>query len=138
MFAYVIAALLPTAQLELGGHSIEVEIADTPRTRARGLMGRKTLEEGHGMLFVFDRPQLLSFWMKNTLIPLSVGFFDSEKRLLNTVEMEVPGPGDSDLPSYESQGPAQYALEMPKGWFRKTKIRKGMKFTLHDQSHEVK
>ncbi|MES2272581.1 MAG: DUF192 domain-containing protein, partial [Chlamydiota bacterium] len=67
---------MATAQIELGDQILTVELADTEVSITHGLMGRKTLRPGYGMLFVYKKPQILSFWMKNTLIPLSIGFFD--------------------------------------------------------------
>jgi len=119
MFLYLLAALLQTTQIQLGEENILVEIADTKETRNQGLMGRTALPEGHGMLFVFDSPEPLSFWMKNTLIPLSIGFFNERGQLINVEEMVPPNPTtpDKDLPTYQSKAPAKYALEMPSQWF---------------------
>lgn len=128
--AFFLAFFLHTAEIELAGKTVTVEIADTPQTRDRGLMGRSSLAPDHGMLFVYEKPQLLSFWMKNTLIPLSIAFFDQEQILLNVEEM-VPSDASS-LPIYESRAPALYALEMPSGWFDQNKIRPGTKFTFHE------
>jgi hypothetical protein len=96
-------------------------------------MGRKSLPEGTGMLFVFEKPAYLSFWMKDTFIPLSIGFFAADKTLLGTADMAPLPRGAKSTPSYDSPGPAQYALEVPQGWFEKNRIEPGMKFTLHDQ-----
>ena len=134
ILALALAALLHTAQLEIGGETLRVEIADTDKTRDRGLMGRKSLPDGEGMLFVFEKSAPLSFWMKNTLIPLSIGFFDSSKTLIRTLEMDPPPKGAASFISYESGAPAQYALEVPQHWFKKNRIKPGMKFTLHDQA----
>lgn len=134
LVACILAVGLQTAELEVGKKTVVVEIADTPKTRENGLMGRTHLDDGEGMLFIFDEPQILSFWMKGTLIPLSIGFFDKEKRLINTVEMSLPPSGSRALRSYESSLPAQYALEVPQNWFERNKIRPGMKFTLNDRA----
>ena len=64
---------------------LNVELADTPAERARGLMFRQSLGESEGMLFVFEKPETPSFWMKNTKIPLSIAFFDEDKKLINIV-----------------------------------------------------
>jgi hypothetical protein len=134
LLAITLAAMLQTTQLEIGGKTLTVEIAETPKTREMGLMGRTSLANGEGMLFIFDSPEVLSFWMKDTLIPLSIGFFDEKKRLINTAEM-LPHPrGAGAPPSYRSSSPAQYALEAPKNWFRENKITPGMKFTLQRSS----
>lgn len=114
------------------GKKIKVEIAQTPQEKATGLMNRKTMPEDSGMLFVFPNESHLSFWMKNTFVPLTIGFFDSKMKLLETKDMEPhlgPVP-DEKLPHYSSSQPAQYALEMPKGWFVKNKIKPGTTFRM--------
>lgn len=84
---------------------VEVELADDPAERAQGLMGRAALAQGTGMLFVYETPRPASFWMKNTLIPLDMLFFDDRGVLRHVHENAVPGdltpiggaaPGDSD------------------------------------------
>ncbi|MER3455688.1 MAG: hypothetical protein C4304_02075 [candidate division GAL15 bacterium] len=96
--------------------SLEVEVADTPTTQARGLMYRTWLPEYAGMLFVFDAPQRLAFWMKNTRIPLSIAFIDSAWRIVDIQDMDPPAPG-GELPIYVSRREAQYALEVNQGFF---------------------
>ena len=77
------------------------------------------------MLFVFTPPQHLSFWMKNTRIALDIGFFNEKRELLQVLDMQpVLGPvNDHNLPRYESEQEAMYALEVPRGWFAKKKIK---------------
>ena len=121
---------LSSKNIQLRHKIIQVEIADTQRKRTRGLMYRKSpLLKDQGMLFVFPSSQVLSFWMKNTYIPLSIGFFNSKKELLEVQEMHP----ESILlieprKTYKSRLPAKYALEMNKGWFSKNKIKLGTKF----------
>lgn len=122
--------------LQLGGYRLKVEIADTQEARARGLMFREHLDEGMGMLFIFEKPDILSFWMKNTLIPLSIAFFDENQTLLNIEDMH-PVQKERNLPSFKSKAPAKYALEVPQGWFKKNKITPGMKFSFLDQCKSV-
>jgi uncharacterized membrane protein (UPF0127 family) len=93
---------------------IRAEIARTDDERARGLMYREKLEDGEGMLFVFERDQLLSFWMKDTLIPLSIAYISSGGRILEIHDM-IP----RDLSPVRSSRSARYALEVPQGWFRR-------------------
>lgn len=114
------------------GKKITVEIATTSEEKAKGLMYRKDLPKDTGMLFIFDNEQRLSFWMKNTYIPLTIGFFDSKMKLLETKDMQPHlGPvSDEKLPHYESAQIAKYALEMPLGWFAKNKIKAGATFRL--------
>lgn len=69
---------------------VVVEIADTPAERAKGLMFRESLAPGHGMLFVYEEPQPVAFWMKNTLIPLDIIFIDAAGRVAHVHEGAVP------------------------------------------------
>lgn len=109
--------------IKLGSKKLNVELADTEDLRNQGLMFRRELAQDAGMLFVFRHEQVLSFWMKNTFIPLSIGFFNKEKVLIDIHEMEpVKSVLESPKKSYTSKGPAQYALEMNRGWFAKNKI----------------
>jgi uncharacterized membrane protein (UPF0127 family) len=103
---------LPTRTLTIGGHSLTVEVASTPKTRETGLMNRFSLRPDHGMLFVFEAPQPMAFWMKNTYIPLSVAFVDARGRILNIEDMRP-----QDESTHWSKGPALYAIEMRQGWF---------------------
>jgi hypothetical protein len=93
--------------------TLSVEIADEPQERSRGLMERKSLPENHGMLFLFPEEQELSFWMKNTLIPLDILFFDHRGVFVSSHSME-PCRGDP-CPLYGSDAPASMALEVPQG-----------------------
>ena len=117
-------------ELRLGDQTLEVEVVDTDESRGRGLMGRSSLNEGSGMLFVYEEPQMLTFWMKETKTPLSIGFFDSHQLLINTADMDPPAKNQLFLPVYQSARPALYALEVPQGWFKKHKMKPGTKFYL--------
>lgn len=92
-------------------------------------MHRKSLDDDKGMLFIFEEERPLSFWMKNTYIPLSIAFFNHRKEIINVVDMEPDGLFRLKLDSYFSAGPAQYALEMNRGWFKKNDIDVGSKFS---------
>jgi len=128
MFATLLCFLaLQTAKIELGSQIIAVEIAETDQERAQGLKGRRHLPESHGMLFVFDEEQIVSFWMKETLLPLSIAFFDKEHVLFQVADMPP-----QELTAYQSRAPALYALEMPLHWFRDHKIISGMKFSFYE------
>ncbi len=111
---------LATVELAIGTHKITAEVARTPEQRATGLMNRFSLQPDHGMLFVFERPEPQGFWMKNTYMPLSIAFIDSDGRILNVDDM---APQSED--THWSKGPAQYALEVRKGWFRERNIQAG-------------
>ncbi len=98
--------------LTLGETLIEVEVADSPEARAQGLMKRKSLPENQGMLFVFSRDQRLSFWMKNTEIPLSVAYISSDGTIREIHDLEPHN--ESPVTSRRS---LRYALEMNRGAF---------------------
>ena len=123
--------------IAIGGESVRVEIADTPEARQKGLMGRKQLLPNTGMLFIFDQPQPLSFWMKNTFIPLSIAFFDEKKQLIETMDMPVLERSTDRHPLFISSRPALYALEVPQKWFQEKGIEKGMEFSFIDQPDEL-
>lgn len=99
---------------------ISAEIAKTNEDRARGYMERKKIPEGTGMLFVFERDQVLSFWMKNTPTPLSIAYIDSKGKIRDIFHMEP-----YCLDSIISTVSVRYALEVPQGWFEKNGIKKG-------------
>jgi uncharacterized membrane protein (UPF0127 family) len=107
-----------------GGEKVKVrvEVADNVFERARGLMYRKALGANRGMLFVYPEEQRLSFWMKNTLIPLSIAYIDSKRRVVDIQDMK---PLDDEPPSYVSADPAQYALEVNRGFFKKRGVKVG-------------
>ena len=112
-----------------GGEKVEVrvEVADDLAEQARGLMNRTTLGENRGMLFVYPQERELSFWMKNTLIPLSIAFIDSESRIKDIQDMK---PLDDEPPSYVSADPAQYALEVNRGFFEERGVKVGDRIEL--------
>ena len=136
-FHFLLFAALQTCQIDLGEHILIVEVADTAASQSKGLMDRDHLEEGKGMLFVFKTPSILSFWMKNTKIPLSIGFFDETKQLIETFDMTPPPLNAKRLPSFQSSKEASYALEVPQSWFQTHNIRPGMKFSFHDPSNAI-
>jgi uncharacterized membrane protein (UPF0127 family) len=122
--------LLPARKLVIqrdGGEPVamRVEVARTDSERAQGLMFRKKLEDGKGMLFVFENEERLSFWMKNTYIPLSVAFISAGGRITEIRDMEP-----LDLSSVHSTFAVRYALEVPKGWFSRAGIAAGDRLLL--------
>jgi uncharacterized membrane protein (UPF0127 family) len=111
---------LPTTRLTIDGNNIAAEVANTESTRMAGLMFRRDLGVDNGMLFVFPDAKLRAFWMKNTLIPLSIAFINDKGVIVN--ELEMPPQTEQ---TFMSDGPAQYALEMNAGWFTKRGIKPG-------------
>ncbi len=120
LIAGAVAAELPKVTLDVGGHKAVAEIAATRETRTNGLMNRFSLAPDHGMLFVWDKPQPLGFYMKNTFVPLSIAFIDANGRVLNIEDMQ---PQTTD--THWSRGLALYALEMRQGWFTQRGIGPG-------------
>ena len=96
---------------------VVVEIARTDAERQRGLMDRTSLDDGAGMLFVFPEPVEVAFWMKNTLIPLSIAFIDEQGIIIDIQDMQ---PQDETL--HYPSGPYRYALEVPQGWFERAGV----------------
>ena len=115
---------LRTLVIDTSGGKVEVrvEVADDLAEQAKGLMYRTTLGENRGMLFVYPDERELSFWMKDTLIPLSIAFIDSERRIIGIQDMK---PLDDEPPHYVSAEPAQYALEVNQGFFEKGGVKVG-------------
>ncbi|MEM6885300.1 MAG: DUF192 domain-containing protein [Verrucomicrobiota bacterium] len=114
-------AALPTATLQIGEHELLVECAVTPEQMARGLMFRKSLPENQGMLFFFPEPKQAGFWMKNTLIPLSIAYIDETGKILEIYRMT---PHDTESITSRSFR-VKYALEMNQGWFEENEIEVG-------------
>lgn len=111
---------LPVVSLKIDGHEIWVEVANKDATRSSGLMFRQRMEWNSGMLFVFPDSAQRYFWMKNTMIPLSIAFMDEKGVILNVLEM--PPQTEQTFPS---NGPARFALEMNAGWFSKEGVKAG-------------
>ena len=119
----------PKEKIKLAGKTINVEVARTNAQLSQGLMYRTHMGENDGMIFVFPDVATRSFWMKNTFLPLSIGFFDDEKILVDIQDMApVKSEMETMPPSYVSAKPARYALEMNQGWFKKNGVKVGAKF----------
>jgi len=96
--------------------SITCGIASTPQKRSEGLMNRVELPDDRGMLFVYETPQNLSFWMKNTLIPLDIIFLDETGVVINIESADIePDVSDKDITRYYSLRPAQFVVEINQG-----------------------
>ncbi len=115
---------LATTTLVAGMYKLQVEVAQTPREHEIGLMFRTSMGSNEGMLFVFPQAGVQCFWMKNTLIPLSVAFVADDGTIVNTDEMKP-----QTLESHCSAKPVRFVLEMNKGWFTKHGFKAGSKLT---------
>lgn len=114
--------------LRIGEHTAHAEIAVTESEQRRGLMHRERLRTDHGMLFPYQQPRQMRFWMANTLIHLDIGFFDSEGVLREIHQMYA---GDTQT-TVSRRDDLQFALEMEQGWFRDKGIRPGAQMNLDD------
>lgn len=122
-FGEMEAPKLPKVTLSIASkHNVVAEVASIPSDRAQGLMFRKKLNDGEGMLFVYPQPHITGMWMKNTLIPLSVAFIDDKGTIINVEEMKP-----ETLDAHMAKAPAKYSLEMSSGWFKKRKLGPGTK-----------
>lgn len=105
-----------------GEEHVKVEIARSDPERQRGLMFRQKLEPGRGMIFLFEQPQKLKFWMKNTYIPLDMIFIGADKRVVYVEENAEPL-------TLQERGPdedTQFVLEVPGGWARAHGVERGV------------
>ena len=127
--------------LQINGRFFDrLEIARTTSAHRRGLMNRKELPADGGMLFVFDREERRSFWMKNTLIPLDIVFLSASGHVVSCRTMKTERPRgwreseaeyERRLPLYPSGAPAQYVLELREGMIAELDIRVGQKIELY-------
>lgn len=115
---------LRQVELQAGIHLIKAELAADPASRTRGLMFRERLGPNEGMLFVFQDKAQHCFWMRNTLIPLSIAFLDDDGRIVNVEDM-APRTEDSHCP----MRPVRFALEMEQGWFGRRGLQAGSQLT---------
>ena len=111
--------------VEVGGERFAVEIADDDAERARGLMFRDELAKGTGMLFIHDAEEPQAYWMKNTHIPLDILYFDSARKLVTQQRNVPPCSGGNRCPSYPSDQPARYVLELNAGEAERLKLQDG-------------
>lgn len=114
-------------RLLVGSEAFDVELADTPELRREGLMFREQLGEREGMLFVFDEERPVSFWMRDTPLPLSIAFIDARGVIVHIADMvpfsEAPVP---------SRYPVRYALEVNQGAFERAGVAVGDLVVLPD------
>jgi uncharacterized membrane protein (UPF0127 family) len=115
-------AQMPEIPLTIAGHKLIAEVAATDPDRMQGLMHRRMMPENRGMVFVFTSVAKHAMWMKNTHLPLSVAFVDSDGIITNIEDMQP-----QTLDSHPAVKPVRYALEMNLGWFAKRGIKAGAK-----------
>ena len=116
---------LDTVTIDIGGEEFVIEVARTPEERSRGLMFRKKLDKNRGMLFVFENDRKLSFWMKNTEVPLSIAYIAKDGTIKEIHDMKP-----LSRRAVESTYFARYALEVPLGTYSRLGIDPGYKLDL--------
>ena len=115
--------------VELAGQRYAIEVADDDAERARGLMFRDALPEDRGMLFIHDAEVPQAYWMKNTKIPLDILYFDTGRRLVSQ-QRDIPPCSLGDAcPSYPSNAPARYVLELNAGEAARLQLQDGAELT---------
>lgn len=113
---------LPTVALTAGMHQLVAEVASTPMQRQIGMMMRPSMAAHEAMLFVFEAASPQCFWMKNTLVPLSIAFIEDDGRIVNLADMQPLTEN-----SHCSDKPVRYVLEVNQGWFAKRGIQSGFR-----------
>jgi len=113
---------LDSITLQAGMHNIRAEVARTPQQTQTGMMFRKEMGTHAGMLFVFDAREKRCFWMKNTLLPLSIAFIADDGNIVDIADMQPQSEA-----SHCSSQPVRFALEMNQGWFAKRGIKPGFR-----------
>ena len=115
---------LPTTQIQIAGHTLQVEVADTDAERRAGLSYRTELASNSGMLFVYREDTPLHFTMRETRIPLSIAFADADGLIYSILQM-IPRSNQV----YSAGRPGRYALEVTQGWFREHNVNIGDRIT---------
>jgi uncharacterized protein len=125
-------ATLPTLAVPIAGKTFHLEVAATPAARYQGLSDRASLAGDSGMLFAFPDAAPRTFVMRRCLIPLDIVFLSPALRIVGLHRMAVQPPGTPEdrLTYYESQWPAQYAIELPTGSIGTLGLTDGQKIDL--------
>ncbi len=124
---------LREAVLRIKGHALTVEIAATQDSRARGLMYRESLDQDRGMLFIYPEERILSFWMRNTTVPLSIAYLDAQGTIV-----EIRWMRPLDFSSTVSMSKVRYAIEANEDWFESKGIEPGERVGMPDWVKEIR
>lgn len=127
---------LPTENMTIAGELFTLELAYTRASRTRGYMFREHIGPGEGMFFVFRRPQIQSFYMKNCLVDLDILFIKDDGAIDKIATMKVPRPGQP-LKTYPSTSPVRFVLELAAGTSRRLGLQAGQKLQLPQRMYQI-
>lgn len=119
-------------RIAVGSNTVSVELAMTNAERERGLMYRNRMSEGDGMLFLYPEAGERYFWMKNTILPLTLAYVRSDGTISSLHDLEPLN--EQSVPSKE---PVPYILEMNRGWFERHKVVPGDKIAIPDEIRQL-
>lgn len=115
---------LPVIAVDVAGHTVKAEVARSLEEQSRGLMYRRELGKNEGMLFVYEEDRVLTFWMKNTFVPLDILYLSADGTVATIKHMSP-----QTLRSHSSEVAVRYALEVNQGWAKKNGVEPGAKVT---------
>ena len=130
---------VPKEQIVIAGETFKLEVAADEKSRAKGLMGRKKIDEHGGMIFIYKRAQRQSFWMKNCLIDIDILYLDTRGRIVSMHKMKKEPPrGQNEtafdyerrLKRYPSGRPSQFIIELKPGSIDRLKLKVGQSIEL--------
>ncbi|MCH7848771.1 MAG: DUF192 domain-containing protein [Planctomycetes bacterium] len=130
---------IPKEEIVIGEHTFKLEVAANTKTRAKGLMGREKIDEHGGMIFIYKRAQMQSFWMKNCLVDIDLLYLDGRGRIVSMHKMKKEPPrGENEsvvdyerrLKRYPSRRPAQFIIELKPGSIDRLKPKVGQTIEL--------
>lgn len=120
--------------IQVGGQAVKVQLAALAAEQQKGLMFRQSMAEDEGMLFVFTAPQQQGFWMRNTTLPLDIGYFEPSGELKEIYPLH---PLDERPVASRSRN-IQFCLEMNQGWFQRHNVKPGAKLDLKAVAEALK
>ncbi len=116
---------LPIVKIDIGGETVKAEIARSIDEQSRGLMYRREMGKNEGMIFVYEQERVLSFWMRNTFIPLDIAYIKADGTIATIKQMQPLNES-----SHSSRIKVMYALELNQGWFAEHGIKEGSKVVI--------
>ena len=118
------------ARAKIGERWLDMEVADNSYTRAKGLMYRKKMKKGSGMLFIFDSERRYSFWMLNMQFSIDLIWLDRDMRVVDITKDAVPSHSIFSSRSYSPKAPAMYVIETCSGFASSSKLKPGNKIKI--------